>query len=49
MQAIIDGGWVMKTVVTEVSEDEQDLEADETQPTSQDEPDEEAVVVSQKK
>lgn len=30
VQAIIDGGWVMKTVVTELSDDEQDLDADET-------------------
>lgn len=30
VQAIIDGGWVLKTVVTEISDDDQDLDADET-------------------
>ena len=40
ISAIIEGGWIMKTIVTELSEDEEE--------PNENEPDEEATVISEK-
>jgi hypothetical protein len=40
VQAIIDGGWIMKTVITELTDDEKDV--DEEAKEADQEPDEEA-------
>lgn len=47
ISAMIEGGWVMKTVVTELSDEEETALNEGQQDTN--EPDEEATVISEKK